>query len=131
LTYLEQLAGGDRLSIHKLLMELVASNAMDQARLLDLSARHDVPGLADLAHRIKGGARIIQAEPLVMVCEALESACREGVNAVITESVEAVCRAMEHLTKRLHLHMADEPAPAGSPSEPLQASPDKRHTKAP
>ena len=131
LTTLEQLAGGDRLSIHPLLKELVASNAMDKARLLDLSSRHDVSGLADLAHRIKGGARIIQAEPLVVACDALESACREGINAALTESVEAVCRAMEHLTERLHFYMAGESAPSGPAGEPLQASPDHRQTKAP
>jgi two-component system sensor histidine kinase EvgS len=131
LTTLEQLTGGDRLSIHPLLKELLASNAMDRERLLDLSSRHDVSGLADLAHRIKGAARIIQAEPLVVACDALEGACREGINVALTESVEAVCRAMEHLTERLHFHMAGESALSGSAGEPLQASLDYRQTKAP
>jgi two-component system sensor histidine kinase EvgS len=131
LTTLEQLTGGDRLLIHPLLKELLASNAMDRARLQDLSSRHDVSGLADLAHRIKGGARIIQAEPLVVACDTLEEACRNGINAALTESVEAVCRVMEHLTERLDFYMAGESALSGSAGELLQASLDYRQTKAP
>ncbi|WP_370656350.1 Hpt domain-containing protein, partial [Klebsiella pneumoniae] len=31
-------------------------------------------GLSDLAHRVKGGARIIKAQRLIQACEGLETA---------------------------------------------------------
>ena len=114
LASLEQLTGGDWLSTHRLLTQVLASNATDMAQLLRLSAHRDVNGLADLAHRIKGSARIIQAQPLVTACEDLESACRGGAGASLSESVDALCRAIEHLAERLQARMAMQSTPAGS-----------------
>lgn len=105
LTGLEQLTGGDTRAIRALLEELVNSNAEDQARLLQLATRQDLPGLADLAHRIKGGARIIQAQRLIAACEALESACREGDRSLLAEAVEDLRQAIEHLAERLKTYM--------------------------
>jgi len=107
LTGLEQLTGGDRSAIRALLEELVSSNAADQARLLDLSTRLDLPGLADLAHRIKGGARIIQAQRLIAACEALESACRGNDTVLLAEAVEDLRQAIEHLAERLKTHLKE------------------------
>ena len=101
LTSLEQLTGGDTTAIRALLEELVSSNAEDEARLLHLSTRHDLPGMADLAHRIKGGARIIQAQRLIAACEALENACRGGDTLRLAEAVEDLRQAMEHLAEQL------------------------------
>ncbi|WP_420231898.1 transporter substrate-binding domain-containing protein [Pseudomonas sp. ABY48] len=101
LTSLEQLTGGDTTAIRALLEELVSSNADDQARLLHLSSRQDLPGLADLAHRIKGGARIVQAQRLIAACEALEKACRGGDTLRLAEAVEDLRQAMEHLAEQL------------------------------
>lgn len=98
---LEQLTGGDATAIKALLEELVSSNAEDQARLLHLASRQNLPGLADLAHRIKGGARIIQAQRLVAACEALENACRGDDSVLLTEAVEDVRQAIEHLAQQL------------------------------
>ncbi len=107
LTGLEQLTGGDTSAIRALLEELVSSNAADQARLLDLSTRLDLPGLADLAHRIKGGARIIQAQRLIAACEALESACRGNDTVLLAEAVEDLRQAIEHLAERLKTHLEE------------------------
>ncbi|MCM2461159.1 transporter substrate-binding domain-containing protein [Pseudomonas sp. CG7] len=98
---LEQLTGSDAAAIKALLEELVSSNAEDQVRLLHLATRQDLPGLADLAHRIKGGARIIQAQRLVYACEALEEACREGNVSLLTEAVEDLRQAIDHLAEQL------------------------------
>ncbi len=102
---LEQLTGGDAGAIRALLEELVSSNAEDQARLLHLATRQDLPGLADLAHRIKGGARIIQAQRLIAACEALESACRGHDSVLLTEAVENLRQAIEHLAQQLKIYM--------------------------
>ena len=101
LTGLEHLTGGDATAIKALLEELVSSNAEDQVRLLHLATRQDLPGLADLAHRIKGGARIIQAQRLIAACEALEEACREGNVSLLTEAVEDLRQAIDHLAEQL------------------------------
>ncbi|WP_081372211.1 transporter substrate-binding domain-containing protein [Pseudomonas fluorescens] len=101
LTSLEQLSRGDAGAVRSLLQDLATSNAQDMARLLQLFTQHDLTGLSDLAHRVKGGARIIQAQWLVDCCEELEVAC-EGLNsAVLTEAVDALQQAMERLEQRL------------------------------
>ncbi|MCJ8206317.1 transporter substrate-binding domain-containing protein [Pseudomonas sp. RGM2987] len=101
LSSLEQLTGGDTNAIQQLLQELVRSNAEDGARLRRLSSQHNAAGLADLAHRIKGGARIIQARRLVNACEALENACRGADGVSLGQAVEDVLQAMEQLAERL------------------------------
>jgi two-component system sensor histidine kinase EvgS len=65
-----------------------------------------LPGLADLAHRIKGGARIIQAQRLIAACEALESACRGGDTPLLADAAADLHQAMEHLAEYLKTHVA-------------------------
>lgn len=97
LSSLAQLSRGDPASIKSLLTDLSQSNRADMAKLIRLFSAHDLPGLADLAHRVKGGARIIKAQSLIQACEALEVAT-EGLNsAVLTEAVDVMQQAMEQL----------------------------------
>ncbi|MBL0843189.1 transporter substrate-binding domain-containing protein [Pseudomonas mediterranea] len=117
LTSLEQLTGGDLVSIKKLLEELVNTNADDKVRLIDLFSRHDVSGLADLAHRIKGGARIIQAQGLVAACEAVENACRSADGVLLANAVGDLRQVMDLLTERLERHVARELASPGRTRE--------------
>jgi two-component system sensor histidine kinase EvgS len=114
LTSLEQLTGGDIVSIKKLLEELVSSNAGDKVRLMELFARHDVIGLADLAHRIKGGARIIQAQGLIAACEVLEDACRSADGVLLANAVGDLRQAMDFLTEQLETHATRALAVPGS-----------------
>ena len=101
LSGLHQLTRGDDASIKRLLDDLSASNDEDMARLMRLFTQHDVPGLANLAHRVKGGAQIIKAHALIDACESLEAAC-EGVNpGQLTEAVDALHQAMDRLAQRL------------------------------
>ncbi|MCQ6259216.1 transporter substrate-binding domain-containing protein [Pseudomonas sp. Q11] len=122
LSSLEQLSAGDTASIKKLLGELVNSNVEDQAKLMRLFTRHDLPGLADLAHRVKGGALIIRAPGLIAACEALESACRGGDRSLLAAAVNDMRQAMEHLTERLEAYVAGELAPAGPRRGPIGSS---------
>lgn len=101
LTNLEQLTRGDEALIKSLLGDLASSNDEDMSRLLNLFTRHDLPALADLAHRVKGGARIIKAQGLIHCCESLEAAC-EGFDAEqLTAAVDALQQAMERLAETL------------------------------
>ncbi|MNG27372.1 Hpt domain protein [compost metagenome] len=44
--------------------------------LVELAEQGDAHGLSELAHRLKGAARVIRAEPLIAACVDLEQACR-------------------------------------------------------
>nr|WP_315975331.1 transporter substrate-binding domain-containing protein [Pseudomonas sp. 6D_7.1_Bac1] len=101
LTNLEQLTRGDEALIKSLLADLARSNEEDMSRLLKLFTQHDLPALADLAHRVKGGARIIKAQGLIHCCVSLEAAC-EGFDAEqLTAAVDALQQAMERLAETL------------------------------
>ncbi|HCE6227865.1 transporter substrate-binding domain-containing protein [Pseudomonas aeruginosa] len=101
LSRLEQLTYGDRESINSLLQDLISSNEEDLQRLLKLFSQNNLPGLADLAHRVKGGARIIQARRLIQCCEQLQADCN-GLNAVrLTQSVDTLHQEMEALAQVL------------------------------
>lgn len=101
LSSLEQLSQGDPASIRSLLTDLSLSNEADMAKLMRLFSAHDLPGLADLAHRVKGGARIISAESLIAACEALEVATEELSPVALTEAVDALQKVMEQLADYL------------------------------
>ncbi|MBA1293240.1 transporter substrate-binding domain-containing protein [Pseudomonas lurida] len=105
MTSLRQLTRGDAASISRLLNDLMLSNDKDMARLMLLFSQHDLPGLADLAHRVKGGARIIHAEELIRCCEALEVACDSPDAATLPEAVDLLLGAMERLKERLEPHL--------------------------
>ena len=98
---LEQLTRGDRAVLRSLLGDLASSNEEDMSRLLKLFTRHDVNGLADLAHRVKGGARIIKAQALIHCCERLEAACKGFDEAQLTAAVDQLQQAMERLGETL------------------------------
>ncbi|WP_425273408.1 transporter substrate-binding domain-containing protein [Pseudomonas morbosilactucae] len=106
LSSLEQLTRGDPASINSLLGDLARSNDEDLARLMQLFIRHDLPGLADLAHRVKGGARIIKARGLVECCENLEAACNGQDCAPLTAAVDALQQTMERLAEQLERRLA-------------------------
>lgn len=77
LTSLEQLTRGNKNSINALLLDLANSNDEDLTKLEEVSRVQDIQALDELAHRIKGGARIIKALALIEACEKLEDACRQ------------------------------------------------------
>ncbi|NWB64595.1 Hpt domain-containing protein, partial [Pseudomonas sp. F1002] len=106
LTSLEQLSRGDAASIKSLLQDLATSNQQDMSRLMQLFTQHDLPGLGDLAHRVKGGARIIKARRLIHTCEELETACKGLNSALLTEAVDNLQQAMEQLDQRLEEYLA-------------------------
>ncbi|OIN53163.1 transporter substrate-binding domain-containing protein [Pseudomonas costantinii] len=98
LSGLDQLTGGDRVSIYRLLNDLAASNEEDSLRLVKLFGELDRDGLAELAHRIKGAAKIIKSERLIWCCEQLELACKSENEALLVQSVDDLQQTMEQLT---------------------------------
>lgn len=101
LSSLKDLTGDDPDLINSLLAELVASIDDDMEKLLRLFTHHDLTGLADLAHRVKGGARIIKAVKLIRFCEALEAAAQGSDSAELTRAVDNLQQSMAHLSAQL------------------------------
>ena len=101
LSSLRQLTGGDDQAIKELLRDLQTSNRDDLARLAEVYP-NDLGGLADLVHRVKGGARIIKARGLLQACESLEQALQGHLPAARMDPlVENLRLTMEALTQRL------------------------------
>ncbi|MGH8390046.1 MAG: transporter substrate-binding domain-containing protein [Pseudomonas sp.] len=90
---LQQLTGGNPILNQRLLSELLDSNRLDRQGLLALSGSTDPQPFLDIAHKIKGAARIVQAGRLIESCEALEASCRDVFQP---EKVAERCTAIEH-----------------------------------
>lgn len=105
LSNLEQLALGDQKLVNSLLQDLASSNEDDLLRLLKLFSEHDLIGLSDLGHRVKGGARIIKAHHIIHCCEQLQTDCNGNDVLRLTQSVDALHEAMERLAQRLEDHI--------------------------
>jgi len=101
LSGLERYADTDPELIDQLLHDLALTNREDRVHLLALHASDNRPGLQTLAHRIKGGALMVQALGLVECCEQLEQACNDGRAALIDDAVDQLQQAMARLDLRL------------------------------
>ena len=88
---LHALTGGNPAQTRRLLTELLNSSRLDRQDLLALSPGRDHQALAEMAHKIKGAARIAQASRLIDSCDALEQACLQALP--VDESNAAARRA--------------------------------------
>ncbi|WP_176465166.1 transporter substrate-binding domain-containing protein [Pseudomonas sp. Irchel 3E20] len=100
LSSLEQYVGADRSLIEHLLDDLASSNRQDLLNLGTLYAARDLPGLRELAHRIKGGARIVKARRLMACCEQLEATATQD-NPALALAVADLQQAMARLDRYL------------------------------
>ncbi|WP_433736370.1 transporter substrate-binding domain-containing protein [Pseudomonas putida] len=99
---LQQLTGGNPVLNQRLLSELLSSNRQDCQGLLALSGSTDPQAFLDMAHKIKGAARIAQAARLIDSCESLETTCRAPFNPdKVAECCAAVERALLELDQAL------------------------------
>ncbi|MFR0672302.1 transporter substrate-binding domain-containing protein [Enterobacterales bacterium AW_CKDN230030176-1A_HGKHYDSX7] len=100
---LRRLTGNDPGALKGLLRDLLESNRQDLIELRRLAECGDLPALARLAHRIKGGARLVRARALVKACEQIERGClgKPVSLDVLNVQVEAVRRAMQALEDEL------------------------------
>ncbi|MGY2339956.1 transporter substrate-binding domain-containing protein [Pseudomonas sp. SDO5532_S415] len=99
---LQQLTGGNPVLNQRLLTELLNSNRLDRQALLALCGSTDPQAFIDIAHKIKGAARIAQAARLIDSCEALETICRDTFHPdKVAECCSAVERALLELDRAL------------------------------
>ncbi|MFK3823920.1 transporter substrate-binding domain-containing protein [Pseudomonas yamanorum] len=104
---LDAMTGGDPQLSQRLLEELLSSSRHDRAELMVLLAQQAAPqDLIEQAHKIKGAARIIQADILAGQCEALEQACGQGENQhVIEVGIKAMEKSMLELERMLQMQL--------------------------
>ncbi|MFJ2366624.1 transporter substrate-binding domain-containing protein [Pseudomonas sp. NPDC087697] len=105
---LQLLTGGDPERVQRLLAELLNSNRLDRLELLALPSTSGPQAFIDVAHKIKGAARIVQASRLIDGCEALERVCHEdfsqdqlearskGIERAMLELEQALQRQIRH-----------------------------------
>jgi two-component system sensor histidine kinase EvgS len=99
---LRLLTGGDPVLDQRLLTELLNSNRLDRQELLALSPSKEPQPFLDVAHKIKGAARIVQASRVIDSCEALEKACHEVFHHdEVADCSKAIERAMLDLEQAL------------------------------
>jgi two-component system sensor histidine kinase EvgS len=101
LSRLLKLTGSDTGAVKELLAQLLDSLAADRTQLQALLEKHDYAQLHDLAHRTKGGARLVEAQTLVNHCEALEAACEQRDPEALVCAVAAVQEAIDQLHQAL------------------------------
>ncbi|MDD2046440.1 response regulator [Pseudomonas putida] len=109
LRHLLRLVGGDQTAFKALLADLRSSNQEDLRRLEALD--NDPPALAELAHRIKGGARIARAEGVIRACQQVELTCesRPFEASHLRRDVQALRQALQRLDMQLAERIATDP----------------------
>ena len=104
LSALIALTGDDRGALNELLRPLVDSLEADRALLPMLRQEADFAKLHDLAHRAKGGARMVKAQVLISRCETLEVVCEAKDRTALGAAVDAVSAACGDLQQRLSVY---------------------------
>lgn len=105
LTTLRQLARGDEQSVNELVRDLAISLDSDLERLIEHFEARDVVALAELAHRIQGGGRIVGGQEVVIQCNRLERACKAGEPGELEAATAKLVQAMTSLSSALkHLN---------------------------
>ncbi len=97
LSRLLKMTGGDTDVVKELLVPLLDSLAADRTQLPALLEKKDYAQLHDLAHRTKGGGRLVDALELVSSCEALEAASEQRDPGALIAAVAGVQDAINHL----------------------------------
>jgi two-component system sensor histidine kinase EvgS len=106
---LNMLTGGRPELIQRLLDQLLRSSQEDRMELAETIEAGNRQTIRDMAHKIKGVARIIQASEVIEHCEALEDACDEAtLDEVIAARHKAIDTAMIELEQALRAQQASD-----------------------
>ncbi len=97
------LTGGDKAALNELLIPLLDSLVEDRTLLPALHSETAFAKLHDLAHRVKGGARMVKAQALIAGCETLEAVCERHDPDALGAAVTAVGAAIDDLHHSLDL----------------------------
>ncbi|MEE5066918.1 transporter substrate-binding domain-containing protein [Pseudomonas alliivorans] len=107
-----QLTGNRPEMVRRLLTELLRSNREDRQSLATRMLEGHMDEIRDMAHRIKGAARIISASRVVDACNTLEQACEPGTSeAQLRACHQAVDSAMLELERALSAQQEESGMP--------------------
>lgn len=81
--------------------EMIRTNRDDGARLQQLLLQNDYQKMTSLAHKIKGGAQLADAQALVAACAHLESLAQREDDTLCHEQVDVLLGAMRSLEEVL------------------------------
>lgn len=101
---LERLTQGDTEALKHLMEPLITSMEDDMAALLKAFTKHDLPGMSDVAHKVKSGGRMIKARHLVQCCEDLEKACLAANWSQLAERVDDQYEAMTQVLELIEVY---------------------------
>ena len=101
---LERLANGDAHALKHLLEPLISSLEEDMSALLKAFTKHDLPGMSDVAHKVKSGARMVKANQLVMCCEQLEQSCLAPEWSQLAQRVDEQYEAMAQVLELIEVY---------------------------
>ncbi len=106
------LVGSEPTMLQHILSELLSNNRTDLQTLETLLRDQATAELSELAHRIKGAARVVKGGQLVESCRQLEDACQSpDLNmSLVSDCVEQVKQAIVPLEQQL-LEQYDGSAP--------------------
>ena len=109
---LRSLSDGDARIEARFLEALLRANLGDLRQLVDHVESGELPEAASMAHRIKGAARMVQAERVVQACEALELACRGEQPSSPTGGLALLVERLDELNRAIEVQLADLGQPA-------------------
>ncbi|MGB3127232.1 MAG: transporter substrate-binding domain-containing protein [Pseudomonas sp.] len=104
LSALVALTGDDHAALNELLMALLDSLEADHTLLSTLQHQGNFHALHDLAHRAKGGARMVKAKVLINCCEVLEGVCERQERSTLGPAVDALGEALGDLQSGLRAY---------------------------
>jgi two-component system, NarL family, sensor histidine kinase EvgS len=86
---------------------LLSSSVHDRQEIVAMVARQaPLQDIIEQAHKIKGAARIVQANLLATQCEALEQACARGEELPLIETgIKALEKCMLELERQLRMQL--------------------------
>ncbi|GLH41379.1 hybrid sensor histidine kinase/response regulator [Pseudomonas atacamensis] len=82
--------------------ELINTNRQDAARLEQLMLNKELNKIGSLAHKIKGGAQLADAQDLVEACVQLELLVNMADADACYEQIKSLIHCMQKLEQRLH-----------------------------
>ncbi|MGN7738589.1 transporter substrate-binding domain-containing protein [Pseudomonas sp. 22526] len=99
---LRHLTGGDPELVVRLLNDLMQSNRDDLGSLRMMAKDPDISLLSGMAHKIKGGAKVVNAQVLIERCDELEQACSQMLpGEVIQDRVTALEQTILEMEEEL------------------------------
>lgn len=115
LSELERLTAGRLGVVYEMLHDLLEANRDDLRRLCECVQAQDQVAIAALAHRIKGGVRLIRAQAVIEACQELEDVCAKaaGMSSEVMRRASRLGFAVLRLEVRLRRHQARQRPPAG------------------